>query len=77
SARADFETVTRAGWREVSNSYVIPTHDLSLTGTVAEQLAERADRVFRVPGNHAPFWSNVTEFADLLVKIDGLDHASR
>ncbi|RKN32287.1 alpha/beta fold hydrolase [Micromonospora musae] len=77
SVRADFETVTRAGWRQVPNSYVIPTHDLSLTGTVAEQLAERADRVFRVPGNHAPFWSNVTEFADLLVKIDGLVHAAR
>jgi hypothetical protein len=77
SVRADFETVTRAGWREVPNSYVIPSHDISLTGTVAEQLAKRADRVYRVPGNHAPFWSNAEEFADLLVEIDGLDHPSR
>ncbi|WP_127502293.1 alpha/beta hydrolase [Actinoplanes solisilvae] len=76
SARADFETVTRVGWREVPNSYVIPSDDISLTGTIAEQMAARADRVFRVPGNHAPFWSNPAEFADVLVEIDGLVHSA-
>ncbi|WP_179855587.1 alpha/beta hydrolase [Paractinoplanes atraurantiacus] len=77
SVRGDFETVTRAGWREVPNSYVIPDDDISLTGTVAERLAKRADRTYRVPGNHAPFWSHPAEFADLLAEIDGLDHAPR
>jgi alpha/beta hydrolase family protein len=75
SVRADFETVTHAGWREVSNSYVIPADDISLTGTIAEQMGARADRVFRVPGNHAPFWSHPAEFAAVLEQIDGLDHA--
>ncbi|GII54319.1 hypothetical protein Pth03_27080 [Planotetraspora thailandica] len=67
--RADFETVTRAGWKSVPNSYVIPDGDVSITGTVAEQMAARADTVYRCPGHHAPFYSNPREFAEILVKI--------
>lgn len=69
TVRADFETVTRAGWRTVPNSYVIPDGDVSLTGTLAESMAERADTVHRVPGHHAPFHSHPCEFAEVLVGI--------
>jgi pimeloyl-ACP methyl ester carboxylesterase len=69
TVRADFETVTRAGWRTVPNSYVIPDADLSITGTVAEQMAARADTVYRCPGHHAPFYSHPREFAEILMKI--------
>jgi Alpha/beta hydrolase family len=69
TVRGDFETVTQAGWKNVPNSYVIPDNDLSLTGTVAESMAERADAVYRVPGHHTPFYSHPQEFAQLLVKI--------
>jgi hypothetical protein len=71
SHRADVETITRAGWREVPNSFVIPDHDLSVTGTLSEGFAARADRVYRVPGNHAPFWTHPAEFAVLLKEIAG------
>lgn len=69
TVRADYETVTKAGWRTVPNSYVIPDNDVSLTGTIAESMAERADAVHRVPGHHAPFYSHPREFAEVLVKI--------
>jgi pimeloyl-ACP methyl ester carboxylesterase len=69
TVRADFETVTRAGWKTVANSYVIPDDDVSITGTIAESMAERADAVYRVPGHHAPFYSHPREFAEVLVKI--------
>lgn len=69
TVRADYETVTRAGWKEVPNSYVVPSDDVSLTGTIAEAMAERADSVYRVPGHHAPFHSHPREFAEVLVKI--------
>jgi hypothetical protein len=69
TVRADFETVTQAGWRTVPNSYVIPDADLSITGTVAEQMAARADTVYRCPGHHAPFYSHPREFAEILVEI--------
>ncbi|MGC5311432.1 alpha/beta hydrolase [Micromonospora zamorensis] len=74
SVRADFEPVTRAGWREVPNSYVIPSSDISLTGTIAEQMAARADHVYRTPGHHAPFYSHPVEFAAVLDRIDALRH---
>jgi Alpha/beta hydrolase family len=78
SVRSDFETVTRAGWREVPNTYVMPDNDLSITGTVIERLAARAQRVVRVPGNHAPFWSHPAEFATALSEIaDGVRHPAR
>jgi pimeloyl-ACP methyl ester carboxylesterase len=69
SARADWEPVTRAGWREVPNSYVIPDNDLSTTAPLEQAMAERAQHVFHLPGNHAPFWSNPAEFAALLNRI--------
>jgi pimeloyl-ACP methyl ester carboxylesterase len=69
SHRADFDTVTRAGWREVPNSYVIPENDLSLTGTLADTFAKRAQHVYRVPGGHSPFWDHPTEFARLMNEI--------
>ncbi|WP_162641592.1 alpha/beta hydrolase [Streptosporangium sp. 'caverna'] len=69
TVRADFETVTRAGWRTVPNSYVIPDRDISITGTIAEKMAERADAVYRCPGHHAPFYSNPKEFSDILIDI--------
>jgi hypothetical protein len=69
--RADFETVTRAGWRTVPNSYVIPDRDVSLTGTIAEKMAARADAVYRCPGHHAPFYSNPKDFSDILTGIAG------
>ena len=67
--RSDFETVTRAGWRTAPNSYVIPDADLSITGTVAERLAARADTVYRCQGHHAPFYSHPKEFAEILLQI--------
>jgi pimeloyl-ACP methyl ester carboxylesterase len=69
SHRADFDTVTRAGWREVPNSYVVPDNDLSLTGTLADGFAQRAEHVYRVPGSHSPFWDHPTEFARLMDQI--------
>lgn len=69
TVRADFETVTRASWRTVPNSYVIPDRDVSITGTIAEEMAARADTVYRCPGHHAPFYSNPKQFADLLMDI--------
>ncbi|MGV9915575.1 alpha/beta fold hydrolase [Streptomyces tendae] len=69
TVRADFETVTRAGWKGVPNSYVIPADDLSPTGTITESMAERADTVYRVPGHHTPFYSHPREFADVLLRI--------
>jgi pimeloyl-ACP methyl ester carboxylesterase len=69
SRRSDFETVTRAGWRTVPNSYVIPAADLSITGTVAERLAARAQTVYRCPGHHTPFYSHPNEFADVLSQL--------
>ncbi|WP_405582797.1 alpha/beta hydrolase [Streptomyces sp. NBC_01190] len=69
TVRADYETVTRAGWRNVPNSYVIPEADVSITGTVAERMAARADTVYRVPGHHAPFYSHPKEFAETLMEI--------
>ncbi|UBU09156.1 alpha/beta fold hydrolase [Nonomuraea gerenzanensis] len=69
TVRADYETVTRAGWKTVPNSYVIPDADVSLTGTIAESMAKRADTVYRVPGHHAPFYSHPEEFAKVLVEI--------
>ncbi|MFD8613109.1 alpha/beta hydrolase [Streptomyces sp. NPDC059631] len=69
TVRADYETVTRAGWRTVPTTYVIPDNDVSLTGTVAEQMAARADFVRRVPGHHAPFHSHPVECARVLMEI--------
>ncbi|MFE9611426.1 alpha/beta hydrolase [Streptomyces sp. NPDC006012] len=69
TVRGDYETVTKAGWKTVPNSYVIPDSDVSLTGTVAEAMAERADTVYRVVGHHAPFYSHPREFAEVLMKI--------
>lgn len=69
TVRADYETVTRAGWKNVPNSYVIPAEDVSLTGTIAESMAQRADTVYRVPGHHAPFYSHPREFAAVLAEI--------
>ena len=67
--RSDFETVTRAGWRGLPNSYVIPDADLSITATVAERFAARADTVYRCRGHHAPFHSHPREFADILERV--------
>jgi hypothetical protein len=69
TVRADFETVTQAGWKTVPNSYVIPDNDVSIVATVEEGMAERADAVYRVPGHHAPFYSHPREFAEVLTKI--------
>jgi len=69
TVRADFGTVTRAGWKTVPNSYVIPDDDVSTVAAVEERMAERSDTVYRVPGHHAPFYSHPREFADLLVGI--------
>lgn len=69
TVRADFETVTRAGWRTVPTTYVVPENDVSLTATVAERMAARADFVRRVPGHHAPFHSHPREFARVLMEI--------
>ncbi|GAA4586488.1 alpha/beta hydrolase [Planotetraspora phitsanulokensis] len=69
TVRADYETVTQAGWRTVPNSYVIPDNDVSITGTIAESMAARADAVYRCPGHHAPFYSHPAEFADILLDI--------
>ncbi|WP_440084563.1 alpha/beta hydrolase [Streptosporangium sp. LJ11] len=69
TVRADFEVVTRAGWRTTPNSYVIPEKDVSITGGVAEQMAACAETVYRCPGHHAPFYSNPREFADILVDV--------
>ena len=35
TVRADFETVTRAAWHTVPNSYVIPDQDVSVVATVS------------------------------------------
>ncbi|WP_326569898.1 alpha/beta fold hydrolase [Actinacidiphila glaucinigra] len=69
TVRADFETVTQAGWKTVPNSYVIPDYDVSTVAAVEEDMAKRADAVYRVPGHHAPFYSHPREFADVLTKI--------
>jgi hypothetical protein len=69
TVRADYETVTRAGWRTVPNSYVIPDRDVSITGTITEQMAARADTVYRCPGHHTLFYSNPKEFADILMDV--------
>jgi pimeloyl-ACP methyl ester carboxylesterase len=73
SIRADFGTVTKAGWKKIPSSYIIPDQDLSVVATVAERMAARAGAVYHVNGNHAPFYSNPAEFARLLTKIaDGI-----
>jgi pimeloyl-ACP methyl ester carboxylesterase len=69
SVRADFETVTQAGWLTIPTSYVIPEQDVSVVATVEDRMAARADAVYRCPGHHAPFYSNPDEFAALLARI--------
>jgi hypothetical protein len=69
TVRADFETVTRAGWHTVPNSYVIPDQDVSVVATVEERMAARADTVYHCEGHHAPFYSHPKEFAALLTQI--------
>ncbi|SDZ34182.1 Alpha/beta hydrolase family protein [Asanoa ishikariensis] len=69
TVRGDFETVTRAAWHTIPSSYVIPENDISITATVAERMAARTGAVHRVPGHHAPFYSNPKEFAALLTRI--------
>jgi pimeloyl-ACP methyl ester carboxylesterase len=71
SHRADYDTVSRAGWREVPNSYVIPENDPSLTGTLADVFSQRAEHVYRVAGSHSPFWDHPAEFARLMDQIAG------
>lgn len=61
--------MTQAGWKTIPSSYVIPENDISITGTVAEQMAARTGRTYRVPGNHAPFYSHPKEFAARLATI--------
>jgi pimeloyl-ACP methyl ester carboxylesterase len=77
TVRSDFETVTRAGWLTIPNSYVMPDHDLSVVATVEEQMAARADAVYHCPGNHAPFYSNPKEFAALLTQIADRVHGEK
>jgi len=69
TVRADFETVTRAGWPTIPNSYIIPDQDVSVVATVEEQMAARADVVYHCEGHHAPFYSHPKEFAALLARI--------
>jgi len=69
TVRADFETVTRAAWHTVPNSYVIPDQDVSVVATVEERMAARADTVYHCEGHHAPFYSHPKEFAALLAQI--------
>jgi len=69
TVRADFETVTRAGWQTIPNSYVIPDQDVSVVATVEERMAARADTVYHCAGHHAPFYSHPKEFAALLAQI--------
>jgi pimeloyl-ACP methyl ester carboxylesterase len=69
SVRADFGTVTQAGWLTIPNSYVIPDQDVSVVATVEEKMAARAGAVYHCDGHHAPFYSHPEEFAALLLKI--------
>jgi hypothetical protein len=69
TVRADFETVTRADWQTIPNSYVIPDQDVSVVATVEERMAARADTVYHCEGHHAPFYSHPKESAALLAHI--------
>jgi pimeloyl-ACP methyl ester carboxylesterase len=69
------QPVTRAGWHDIANTYVICERDLAFPLPAQRLLAQRADSTRSMESAHSPFFSRPQELAALL--RDELDRARR
>ena len=66
-ALAAFEQpLTRAAWRTIPSTYVVCERDAAIPVVAQEMMAERADRVLRMPTSHSPFLSRPAQLAGIL-----------
>jgi pimeloyl-ACP methyl ester carboxylesterase len=66
-ALAAFEQpLTRAAWRTIPSTYVVCERDAVIPVAAQEMMAERADRVLRMPTSHSPFLSRPAQLAGVL-----------
>ena len=77
-ALAAFEQpLTRAAWRTVPSTYVVCERDAAISVVAQEVMAERADRVLRMPTSHSPFLSRPAQLAGVLrAELLGARHAA-
>ncbi|HLU58317.1 MAG TPA: alpha/beta hydrolase [Pseudonocardia sp.] len=60
------QPLTRAAWRTIPSTYVVCERDAAIPVVAQELMAERADRVLRMPTSHAPFLSRPAQLAGVL-----------
>jgi pimeloyl-ACP methyl ester carboxylesterase len=60
------QRVTKAAWRAVPSTYVVCEHDRALPVAAQEAMAQRAERVLRMPSAHSPFLSRPGQLAGIL-----------
>ncbi|MHA6620234.1 alpha/beta hydrolase [Pseudonocardia sp. DLS-67] len=66
-ALAAFEQpLTRAAWRTIPSTYVVCERDAAIPVAAQEMMAERADRVLRMPTSHSPFLSRPAQLGGVL-----------
>jgi pimeloyl-ACP methyl ester carboxylesterase len=66
SLRALNQPLTRAAWRTVPSTYVVCEDDQAIPAVAQEAMAQRSQRVLRMPTSHSPFLSRPAELAALL-----------
>ncbi|GAA5124355.1 alpha/beta fold hydrolase [Pseudonocardia adelaidensis] len=66
SLAASEQPLARAAWRTIPSTYVVCERDAAIPVVAQEWMAERADRVLRMPTSHAPFLSRPAQLAGIL-----------
>jgi pimeloyl-ACP methyl ester carboxylesterase len=69
SARAPQDRQVGAGWRDIPSTYVLCEQDRAVPPALQEEMARRADDVWRLNASHSPFLSMPAELAVLLADI--------
>src|SRR5436309_6897804 len=60
------QRLTAAAWRTIPSTYVVCERDAAISVVAQEFMAERADRVLRMPTSHSPFLSRPAQLAGVL-----------
>ncbi|GAA0938907.1 alpha/beta hydrolase [Pseudonocardia zijingensis] len=60
------QPLTNAAWRTIPSTYVVCERDAAIPVASQEAMAQRADRVLRMPGSHSPFLSRPAQLGGVL-----------
>lgn len=60
------QPLTRAAWRTIPSTYVVCERDRAISVSRQETMAQRAERVLRMPTSHSPFLSRPAQLAGVL-----------